>query len=90
MMIEAICHDFRSMINGTIRNISDSGCELISSVNSSDSVFPQKAQIMLNLFDPKAGKSVNIKARLTRAFRQEGTWVYKVRWDSGLVSDFIK
>ncbi len=78
--IPAICHDYKSIVSGRIREISENGCELVSSVQTPGPVFPQKTQVLLNLLDEKTGRSVNIQARLTRAQRCEGTWIYRIRW----------
>jgi hypothetical protein len=78
--VPVICHDFRSIVSGRIREITDTGCELVSGVDTSGPIFPQKAQVLLNLLDEKSGKSVNVQARLTAAQRIEGQWVYRIRW----------
>lgn len=78
--IPVVCHDFRSVITGVIHEITETGCELISSLQTTGPVFPQKTQVLLNVLDEKTGRSVNVQARLTAARRQDGQWAYRIRW----------
>jgi len=79
-LIPVVCHDFRNIVTGTLREVTQTGCELVSNTHTTGPVFPQKAMIMLNLLDEKSGKSINVRARLVGAKRQEGTWTYRIRW----------
>jgi hypothetical protein len=85
--VPVVCHDFRSIVTGNIREISDTGCELVSSIQSTGPVFAQKANVLLNLLDEKTGRSVNVSARLTAVKRHEGKWTYRIRWSS--LPDFL-
>jgi hypothetical protein len=78
--IPVVCHDFRSVLTGMLREISDTGCELVSGMETEGPVFPQKTQVFLNLVDERSGRSVNIRARLTAVVRRGGQWVYRIRW----------
>jgi hypothetical protein len=75
-----ICHDYRSIVSGRIGEITDTGCELVSGVDTPTPVFPQKTQVLINLLDEPSGKSVNVSARLTGCVRRDGAWVYRIRW----------
>lgn len=79
--IPVVCHDRRNLINGMIRNITETGCELVSSVNSPNPAFPHKTAVLLNVLDEMTGRSVNVQARLTNVMRQDGAWTYKIRWN---------
>src|SRR5690606_36950974 len=85
--VPAVVHNFKQVVNGTIRAISESGCELLSAVQSSGPMFPQKTQVYINLFDRKSGQSVNVEGRLTQAKRVDGQWVYRIRWKA--IPDFF-
>jgi hypothetical protein len=86
--IPVVCHDFRSVVTGTLREITETGCELVSAQQTSGPVFPQKTKVLLNLLDEKSGRSVNVSARLTAAQRFDGKWVYRIRWPQ--VPEFLQ
>lgn len=76
-----VCHDQRGVVTGRLEEISDTGCKLVSNLDTSDPVFPQKTNVSLNIIiDSKTGESVNVEARLTGVLRDQGTWLYRLRW----------
>ncbi|OFZ80821.1 MAG: hypothetical protein A3K03_09855 [Bdellovibrionales bacterium RIFOXYD1_FULL_44_7] len=78
--IQVLCHDQFNVISGTVRSVTDIGCELVSSVRTPGPVFAKKARVLLNILDEKSGKSMNVYARLTAVIRDDGSWVYRVQW----------
>jgi hypothetical protein len=80
--LEALCHDARTVVTGKLCQVTDSGCEFVSSQGSSEPGFGAKSRVMLNLLDPKSGKSMNVPARLNGVQRKDGTWTFRVLWQS--------
>lgn len=78
--IQAVCHDNRTIISGTIRNVTESGCELMCRLDTGTPAFPKKAQITLNLSDEATGQTMNVAARLIGVSRREGAWSYRIKW----------
>lgn len=87
--MKAICHDQRNIISGRIESMTETGCILVSDSTHSDPVFPQKAQVTLNIAsDKRSGESCTLRARLTAVTREDGRWLYRIRWNSGDVKLF--
>jgi hypothetical protein len=80
--IEALCVDARHAVTGKLTQVTDSGCEFVTTQGASESCFGAKAQIMLNLLEPKTGRSMNVPARLSGVSRKGGKWSYRVDWKS--------
>jgi hypothetical protein len=89
--IAVTCHDQRSAVTGTLKRVSDRGCELVSPGHEGGPPFPDRAKIVLNLFDPASGKSQNIPGTLAKIRRKDspqtnqahsGAWIYLIRWKS--------
>jgi hypothetical protein len=79
--IEALCHDSRSVISGKLTQVTDSGCELVCSQNAVAPSFGTKSPVILNLLEPKTGRSMNVAARLSAVRRKDGNWSLKVLWN---------
>jgi len=79
-MIQAICHDNRTLISGVIRNVTEAGCELLCTVDTGTPAFPKKAQITLNLSDEVTGRTMNVTVRLIGVSRRDGAWSYRIKW----------
>lgn len=79
-LIEAVCHDSHHLVTGMLRSMTDSGCELVSR-DEEGPVFNRRAPVVLNLLDPRTGKTMNVRARLSQAARKEGRWTYRLQWD---------
>jgi hypothetical protein len=79
--IEALCHDSIHVIAGKLTQVTDSGCELICPQNSVAPGFGSKSPVVLNLLEPKTGRSMNVSARLSAVRRREGQWSLKVLWN---------
>jgi hypothetical protein len=78
--IQAVCHDDKVLVNGTLSEVTDTGCELVSYSNDAAPPFPRKAIVMLNILNEVTGESMSIQARLVQALRREGAWFYRLRW----------
>ncbi|HLE01444.1 MAG TPA: hypothetical protein VJB59_14370 [Bdellovibrionota bacterium] len=78
--LEAICHDRRSAISGQLRLASEHGCELISHHALSAPPFTEGSSILVNLLDPKSGRSMDTRARVDGIQQKAGSWHYKLSW----------
>ena len=78
--IEALCHDSHSAISGKLSGVTDAGCELVTTGARSEPAFGATAQVILNLLDPKSGRSMSVPARLSGVLRKDGKWSYQVQW----------
>lgn len=79
--VQALCYDFRSAVSARILSFDEDGCDLASLTPSSDAVFPRKCQLLVRLHDQRTGQAVNVRAKLSAFIRDQGTWVYRLRWD---------
>lgn len=88
-----ICHDSRAILSGMIHKITETGCELVSTMETHGPVFPQKTDVLINFVLNNGGKgtgsAVNIPARLTGIRRLDGKWTYRIRWQYGFPA-FLK
>lgn len=88
IQFQAICHNHEQIVNGFIQDITELGCELISAVQSPAPLFPKRTNVHLNLLNEKTGESINLKAKLTAVWRKDGTWAYRIRWNT--LPEFFK
>lgn len=80
--IEAVCHDNRSLVSGTIEALTEYGCELLVEDHEAGPVFSKRIPLRLNLLDPNTGESTDISAQLEGVSRRDGRWAYRLRWES--------
>ena len=80
--LEALCHDTRHVISGRLTQVTDAGCELVCPQSSVAPAFGSQSNVVLNLLEPKSGRSMNVTARLCGVRRQDGCWSLKVLWKS--------
>jgi hypothetical protein len=82
LTFEAICSTpSKVMVSGSIVNLSDSGCELISRDSSGSPKLGLRSSVVMNIMDPQTRKSLNVKVKMRGAEIREGRWVYQVRWN---------
>jgi hypothetical protein len=79
-IVEAICHDHRSLVAGKIENVSDFGCELVSHDHSDAPRLALNSVLVLNVMNRKGEKAVNVRASAYEVSHQGGAWVYRIRW----------
>ena len=79
--IQVVCHDYRSIVSGTLRNVTQTGCEIVSADSSSSPRFPDRGNILINLLNEQTGYCMNVQAKLAEISRNEGAWTYRVRWE---------
>jgi hypothetical protein len=79
--IRAICHDFQSLVSGSLTQITETGCELLSTDLCGSPQFTLQSRLILNLLNEKTGQAMNVKAKLLRVSRLKGAWSYQLRWD---------
>lgn len=78
--IQAICHNFRNVMSGSLARVTESGCEFISP-HVSNPGFGTRNEVLLNLLDPKTGRSMNVSATVRRVSRAQGSWIYLLDWE---------
>ena len=79
--IRVICHNHQIAISCDIKSMTETGCRLASKESSTSPSLSEKAPVLLNLFNPDSGKSVNVKAKVLKVFRELNQWEYQIRWD---------
>jgi len=79
--LDVICHNGLHAIPGAIRNAMQEGCEFSAKSNVSESPFPVPSRVVLSLLDVRAGKSIDVAARLLKVSRKEGHWTYSISWE---------
>ncbi|HAR41253.1 MAG TPA: hypothetical protein DCS07_01250 [Bdellovibrionales bacterium] len=80
--LDVICHNGIHALTGSIRNAINEGCEFVAHSNTTESPFPVPSRIVLSLLDPRAGKSLDISARLLKLARKDGRWTYTLSWEN--------
>ena len=79
--LHVVCHNFQNVVCGTLDSVTETGCDLLSEDAADYPMLALKCSTILNLMDPKQGKSINVKAMLFDVTRQDHKWVYRLRWD---------
>jgi hypothetical protein len=79
-MTEAVCHDHCSMVTGTLENLTDAGCELVSHEHTVTPKLALHSPLVLNVTDPAGEQAMSVKASLSSVSRRDGAWVYCIRW----------
>jgi hypothetical protein len=78
---QALCHNFRFAVSGEVSSMTETSCELKIEL-SAGRVFPKNTDLLLNIYDPSSGKSVNVKAKLIDSVREGNNWLYHMRWQT--------
>lgn len=79
-LTEAICHDHNAVVAGTLENVSDAGCELVSVDHADTPKLALNSALVLNVLDAAGDKAMNVRASLSDVSRRGGAWVYRIRW----------
>lgn len=80
--VEALCHDHSRVVSGTLAQVTQTGCDLVS--DSPQPVWVNRQVVNLNLYDPKTQKTRRFETQVAEVVRGEkGGWVYRLRWEAG-------
>jgi hypothetical protein len=77
---DAICHDYNQLVAGTLRNVSDMGCELVSHDEADSPVLALDSALVLSVLDAKGDKALNVRAAVSEVTNDGEAWVYSLRW----------
>ncbi len=77
----AACHDFQGMVAGTLEQVHELGCELRAQGDIEEPTFGTSGPVILNLFDPKSGRSINVRAQILGVARDQRGFHYRLGWD---------
>lgn len=81
--IEALCHNRRDILSGSLDRLSDAGCDFLAvESDGAGPRFAEKGPVLLNLLDPATGESINVQARMLEAARAKEGWIYRLGWQS--------
>ncbi len=75
---EAVCHDRNEVVIGTLENISDAGCELVSDEHSAAPKLGLNSPLILNVTTGE--KAMNVRASLSSVEHRGNAWIYRLRW----------
>jgi len=78
--VQVVCHNFRQALTGRLEQITQIGGQIVANEGSDVPVFKPKASVVMNLLDPKSGKSVNVKAEIREVHRNGLIWTYVIQW----------
>lgn len=78
--IQAICHNFRNIMSGSLARVTENGCEFISP-HATHPGFGTRNEVLLNLLDTRTGRSMNVSATIRRVSRAQGSWIYLIDWE---------
>jgi hypothetical protein len=79
--IEAIGHNFIHLISGKLDRVTETGCDFLSSEEDESPVLALNSKIVLNMMDPKHGKTLNVVTTLSHITKKGSFWVYRLQWD---------
>ena len=80
--MEAICHNFSHVIAGQIKNVTESGCDLVAHDPSDLPRMGISSKLLLNVIDSKKDEAMTVKASLEEVYREDGAWVYRLAWET--------
>lgn len=82
--IVAICHNYKTILSGALKDIHAEGCTLtqVSPHGNSMPFFHRGTKVHLNLLDHATSQSENIQARVKAAVKNDGFWDYKLMWEN--------
>lgn len=75
----AIAFDSRTTISVDVKNIHETGGELISTQSGSQA-FPKGSMIWIDLLDEETDQASKMKAKIEGTSNQSGKWHYQVSW----------
>jgi hypothetical protein len=75
-----ILFDSRNAVTAWVSEATAEGCEIRSDGENTDPLFVKEAGAVLNLYEVASGKTSNVPVHVSEILRQEGHWVYRVRW----------
>lgn len=78
--LEVLCHDYRGLANGQIRNVTDMGCEFMVLAGESMPSFSERAPLIMSVLDPDSAHSMDVPASVNGIYREKEYWVYRIRW----------
>ncbi len=80
--VVAVGHNHKVVISAVLTEINREGFTLshVSPSSQSRPCLHSNDLIFLNLLNPHSGKSQNIEARVSGAFKNQGFWEYRVHW----------
>lgn len=78
--LEALCHDEQSVVSGTLRHLTDGGCEFHSHDESASPRLGVGSALVMNVVHLPTNRVMTIRASLAEVERQAGAWIYRVRW----------
>jgi hypothetical protein len=82
-LIEGICHDYHSVVAGTVVHVTETGCELlVPGATHGAPKFTQHARVFLNLLNSKTGQTMDIAAQLGSVSHSQHGWTYRIEWQS--------
>jgi hypothetical protein len=79
--IQAIVHDRLHVITGSLEEVTDAGCELVTTERSHRPYFAPEARVLMNLLDPESGRSTNLLGKLKGARLTAAGWRYELAWE---------
>lgn len=77
---EAICHGSNTLLGGVLENLTELGCDLVSTDTSESPALMLNSMVLLNVTDTAGDQGKNLKASLAKVSRREGKWIYGFRW----------
>jgi len=80
--IEALCHDFRSIVQGSLQEPTSLGCSLVTPEDLHTPKLGGQGKVMLNLLNTKSGEMVTFPAQVTGVTRSGKGWSYQIRWEN--------
>jgi hypothetical protein len=79
--IKVLCHDsLYAVVSGSLRNISDSGCDFVSNEMSGSPKLGLRTPLWMNILDHPTKRSIDVKIVMSEVVLQKGQWIYRVGW----------
>lgn len=88
--ISALCYNRKQMLSGELIAITREGCAFRGISKDSAAPFPPDSQIVLNLFNAAAGRSMSLLANVASITRDLSGWTVQLRLDEDLPSELFE
>ncbi len=81
--ILALCHNYRLILSGSIKEVNAEGCTLthVSPESKSMPLFKGGSRVYLSLLNSKTQESQNLDALVKSGIKNNGFWDYRISWD---------
>jgi hypothetical protein len=79
--IEAIGHNFVHAVSGKLDRVTETGCDFLTPELDESPAIALNSKLILNMIDPKKGKTTSVITTLSDIKKKGSSWVYRLQWE---------